>query len=80
MERRGAATGGDSPAQPSSNASSEELVNKKFEAEKKRAARIDFSDVFWLLAFVFVFRQFDILDAIRYDMRIDRYVWDDRLE
>lgn len=46
---------------------------KKLETEKRRASRIDFSDVFWLLAFIFVLHQFDVIDALRFDLRVDWY-------
>ena len=50
------------------NASPEE----KLAEEKRRWLPLDVMDVVWLGAFLFVIREFDIVDAVRYDKRIDQ--------
>ena len=40
----------------------------------RKRALVDASDVFWVMAFIFVIHKFDLIDAVRFDDRIHRYV------
>ena len=48
----------------------------KLEEEKRRWLPLDVMDIVWLAAFLFVIREFDIIDAVRYDQRIDQSACD----
>ncbi len=40
----------------------------------RKRALVDASDVFWVMAFIFVVHKFDLIDAVRFDDRIHRFV------
>jgi hypothetical protein len=55
-------------------ATSSVVANPAIEAKPsppKVQSWISSADIFWMVSFIFVFRQFDVLDALRYDTRID---------
>ncbi len=48
--------------------------------DKAKQTHITIGDICWLAVFIFVLRQFDVLDAVRFDPRIRRcHIWRARL-
>ncbi len=46
-------------------------------AARRQGFNVDASDVFWVLAFIFVLHKFDFVDAVRYDSRVQRLAQSD---